>query len=541
MASSASRNAARGSRSTRGSRSRSDGKRSSGSGKNRLRLFTLFHGENVPAEVMGPRLMVAVSAIALTIIGIVMVFSASSIEAISDPDIGDATYYWTRQLLFAAIGGVLAFLMVKFLPYQDWLGRWGTAYYLICLALVVMTAVMGSVGLGARRWLSIGGVTLQPSEFMKIALMLKTTQYMLEYNSGAIDRNHFLGKLGVVVLLPLVLFIFIAQSDLGTTMICLVGILAILWVGGIPTGYILGIIAAGVLLVIASSMTGYRADRWIFLDPWSDYYGSGFQVIHSFYAFAQGGLFGQGLGNSAEKYLYLPEAETDFIFSIIGEELGFIGAFVVVALFVAFLIGGLRIGQTAQEDSGQLVCVGLSVMLVFQAFLNMGMCLGLLPTTGKPLPFISAGGSSLIASLMVVGILLSVSYSTDESVYQRRRSKLRLFHAGDDAGSRRSHRLRSTTGTGRGTAEANGPSRRPRTDRHNADARDRRQPTRRSDGGRPRSAAGGRSRETRNAQGSGSADSGSLHIVNDYHIPRTDERGGGHQGASSPRSGRRRM
>lgn len=537
--------AARSSRThTAASRNRT-ARRSSGGGKGRsfhIPFLSLFNGQNVPAEVMGPRLLVAVSAIALTIIGIVMVFSASSIEAISDPDIGDPTYFWVRQLGFAVIGGVLAVVFVRFVPYQKWLGRVGAVYYVVCLILVLMTAAMGLVGLGARRWLSIGGVTLQPSEFMKIALMLATVRFMLEYNEGSIDGIAFSGRLGLFVVLP-VAFMFIAQSDLGTTMICLVGILAILWVGGVPTRYILGIIAAGVLLVALSSMSGYRADRWIFLDPWSDYYGSGFQVIHSFYAFAQGGLFGQGLGNSAEKYLYLPEAETDFIFSIIGEELGFIGAFAVVALFVAFLVGGLRMGQTAAEDSGTLICVGLSVMLVFQAFLNMGMCLGLLPTTGKPLPFISAGGSSLIASLMIVGIMLSVSYSTDDSVYQRRRRNLRLLRVdqGQDAGSARSRR-RSSGDAARSGQSGWFPRRSERTDRADRGAGERR-PTRRSALDRASSRERSESvHRRRSARGGDDANNGSLHIVNDYHIPRNGQRDGGHRSSrngSGYRSGRR--
>lgn len=518
-------------------------RRSQGGGRGkgggfRVPFLSLFNGRNVPAEVMGPRLLVAVSAIALTIIGIVMVFSASSIEAISDPDIGDPTYFWVRQLGFAVIGGVLAVLFVRFVPYESWLGKAGVAYYVACLILVLMTAAMGLVGLGARRWLSIGGVTLQPSEFMKIALMLATVRFMLEYNAGSLDKVAFLGRLGLFVVLPLG-FMFIAQSDLGTTMICLVGILAILWVGGVPTSYILGIIAAGVVLVALSSMGGYRADRWIFLNPWSDYYGSGFQVIHSFYAFAQGGLFGQGLGNSAEKYLYLPEAETDFIFSIIGEELGFIGAFIVVALFVAFLVGGLRMGQTAAEDSGTLICVGLSVMLVFQAFLNMGMCIGLLPTTGKPLPFISAGGSSLIASLIIVGIMLSVSYSTDDSVYQRRRRNLRLLRVDGEQSEGARRRRHSSGDAARGGQSGWFPRRSERPNQNTGEKR----PTRRSALDRASSRERrDQANRRRTAQRGSDANNGSLHIVNDYHIPHDGERGRrrpSSRSGSGSRSGRR--
>lgn len=544
--------------------------RSAAAGAERGHLFTLFQGDHVPAAIMGPRLLVAVSALALTILGIVMVYSSSSIEAITES--GDSTYYLIRQLGFAVVGALAAFAAVKFVPYQSWLNRLGMIYYVVCMALVVLTAVMGLVGLGAQRWLSIGGVTLQPSEFAKIALILATTRFMLEWRAGSIDTRAFLIRMGVFVIIPLV-FIFRMQSDLGTTVICLVGILTILWVGEVPLKVFIGLIALVFLFAAASSTVGYRQDRWIFLNPWSDYYGSGFQVIHSFYAFAQGGLFGKGLGNSAEKYLYLPEAETDFIFSIIGEELGFIGAFAVVALFIAFLIGGLRMAQQAPDDAGRLLCSSLTIMLVFQAFLNMAMCLGLAPTTGKPLPFISAGGSSLIASLLIVGIMLSVSYSTDDAAYARKRENLRLLRVeGDgetsDSGPRRrggpslGARLQAgldfsvgdrTAGPARSGGQG---SRRP--DAARAGRGDDR--SARTGGGRSRrtAAAGRTARTDRPDRGEGrsrgegspnarradrsdtgrSRTGGGLPIVNDYHVPnrtRSTDRN-----PSERRSGRRK-
>lgn len=557
MAGSASRASRDGSRADRADRRG----RSSGSGRGRFRLPTLFNSEGVPAQVMGPRLLVAVSAIALTILGLVMVYSASSIEAITEN--GDSTYYLVRQVGFAAVGAVLAFICVKFVPYHEWLNKVGIIYYAICMILVVLTAAMGLVGLGAQRWVSIGGITLQPSEFAKIAFLLATTRFMLEWQSGEADTRTFVTRMVLFVLVPLA-FVFKMQSDLGTTVICLVGILTILWVGEIPLRVFVVIVLVVAVFGGAASMVGYRQDRWIFLNPWSDYYGSGFQVIHSFYAFAQGGLFGTGLGNSAEKYLYLPEAETDFIFSIIGEELGFVGAFAVVALFVAFLIGGLRMAQNASDEAGRLICSSLTIMVVFQAFLNMGMCIGILPTTGKPLPFISAGGSSLIASLLIVGIMLSVSYSTDDSAYARKRENLRLLHVEDDEGGRPHERRRSrsagllgdvslTVGeragssrsASRGRAErgSDRPSRaarssrggtgRPSRDgqRQERASRSARTTPSRADGdraGRPSRSGERDSRDARDGRGEGAARSadrrrtarsGDLHIVNDYHVP----------------------
>lgn len=535
--------------------------RGSGSGRGGFRLPSLFNSEGVPAQVMGPRLLVAVSAIALTILGLVMVYSASSIEAITEN--GDSTYYLVRQVGFAAVGAVLAFVCVKFVPYHEWLNKVGIIYYAICIVLVLLTAAMGLVGLGAQRWVSIGGITLQPSEFAKIAFLLATTRFMLEWQNGEADTRTFVMRMALFVLLPLA-FVFKMQSDLGTTVICLVGILTILWVGEIPLRVFAVIVAVVAVFGGAASTVGYRQDRWIYLNPWSDYYGSGFQVIHSFYAFAQGGLFGTGLGNSAEKYLYLPEAETDFIFSIIGEELGFVGAFAVVALFVAFLIGGLRMAQNASDEAGRLICSSLTIMVVFQAFLNMGMCIGLLPTTGKPLPFISAGGSSLIASLLIVGIMLSVSYSTDDSAYARKRENLRLLHVEEDDGKRPHDRRRSrsggllggmslTVGERAGSRRsssrdraATGADRTSRAARsaHEENSRSSRNGERTEHGARsartaPSGMEGSRTARQRRADGYGfgqardgrgkgatrSADrgraarSGDLYIVNDYHVP----------------------
>jgi cell division protein FtsW len=199
---------------------------------------------------------------------------------------------------------------------------------------------------------------------------------------------------------------------------------------------------------------GYRLERLLsFTHPWDDYYGSGYQIIHSMYAFAQGGLFGTGLGNSAEKYLYLPEASTDFIFAVIGEEMGLVGSLLVLGLFVALLLGGLRMAQAAPDRFGGVLCGAFAIIIVFQAFLNMGCVIGVLPITGKPLPFVSAGGSSLIASLIMVGIMLSVSFASGEPrVYRERREEIHPV-GWDDYGRER------TTGRYRGYASAALPPR----------------------------------------------------------------------------------
>ncbi|MCL2889059.1 MAG: FtsW/RodA/SpoVE family cell cycle protein, partial [Eggerthellaceae bacterium] len=235
----------------------------------------------------------------------------------------------------------------------------------------------------------------------------------------------------LLVLIPLMLQ-YRLQSDLGTTIICFVGILAIMWLGEVPLPVFFGILVAGVgLALLASFNTEYRAERLIFLNPWNDGkegLGDGYQLIHSFYAFSEGGIFGVGLGNSREKFLYLPQAESDFIFAIIGEELGLLGALIVIGLFLCLLYAGMRIARKAPDDFGMLIAGGLTVIIVFQAFLNMGCAIGVVPTTGKPLPFISSGGSSLIASLAMLGIVLSVSRgAVMPDIHEQRRADLRVI------------------------------------------------------------------------------------------------------------------
>ena len=218
------------------------------------------------------------------------------------------------------------------------------------------------------------------------------------------------------------------------------------WLGEAPWKAVAALVLGGIVLAAAATFfVSYRSDRMLYLDPWNDGeggYGRGYQIIHSYYAFSQGGLFGVGLGNSREKFLYLPESETDFIFSIIGEEFGMVGALVVIGLFMALLYCGMRIARSAPDDFGTMVAGSLTVMIVFQAFLNIGCAMGVFPTTGKPLPFISSGGSSLVASFMMVGLVLAVSEASGEDrEYERRRDDLRIVRATDGPADERRARV----------------------------------------------------------------------------------------------------
>ena len=420
----------------------------------------------VPADIMMPRILLVVATILLVLIGLVMVFSASTIEAISQ---GDGMFsYVGKQALFVVVGGVIAFALAKFIPYHVWQGGpwfwigWGAA-----MLMLLAVPIVGTEILGAKRWIFIGGMSIQPTEFAKIALVVAAAGILHRYREEMKSGRDTLVAAALLVVLPLG-FLYVTQSDMGSAIVILMGAFAVMWVGEVPLRWIVPLFLV-IVVVGVGGMVGYRADRIsVWLDPWNDGYGgygTGYQMIRSFYAFAEGGLFGVGLGNSREKFLYLPEAETDFIFSVIGEELGLIGALSVIALFLVVLFAGLRIAHHAPDAFGTAMAGGLTVMLVGQAFLNMACATGIFPTTGKPLPFISSGGSSVLASLFIVGLIMSVSVGSNVlTPYERRRNDLnviRVEHPGRDeaAGSGRAERVR-TRGERTGETDARRCSRR---------------------------------------------------------------------------------
>ena len=380
------------------------------------------------ASLAGPRLVLLVSVIALVVIGLLMVYSAGSIEAIADGDTPEA--FLVKQLIATVAGIACAAVLWLVIPYRFWAGPATWAVWGVAVALLIATPLIGTdAGMGAIRWIVIGPVSIQPSEFAKVAFVLVMARILFDFRNGELAPKGLAIQIVVLVLLPL-LFLYRSQSDLGTTLICVVGILMVLWAGEVPLSIILAIVGAGVLFALYATFgAGYREDRLIFLDPWQDATDAGYQLIHSFYAFAEGGLFGVGVGNSSEKFLYLPEAETDFIFAVVGEELGLVGALLVILLFLALLWAGIRIGAEAHDSFGAMVAQSLTVMIVFQAFLNIFCVVGLAPTTGKPLPFISSGASSMLASLIMIGLVLAVSREGGgvPNVYEQRRQDLRIL------------------------------------------------------------------------------------------------------------------
>jgi len=380
------------------------------------------------AQLQGPRILMLVCVAGLTLMGLVMVYSTSSIDAVAGGrnmfrDVG-------MQALYAVIGIGMGLIVWKALPYRLWATNFVWVVWAISVVLLVLTAVVGVDVNGAQRWLKIGIVQIQPSEFAKIGLLLTSIYIYYMYDSGAFDPKATALAFIVGVLVPL-MFLFFTQSDLGTTAVMALAIVAVLWFGGVRASIVGGVLVA--LLVFAAFAilrSGYRSDRLVFLDPFNDGkdgLGNGYQMTRSYIAIVSGGLFGRGLGGSHEKFQYLFASDCDFIYSIIIEELGLVGGLVVLALVLGLLVSGLRIAESAPDGLGAMIAGSATIMLVGQAFLNMGSAIGALPTTGKPLPFVSSGGSSVMASFILVGLILSVSHrSRRASVYEQRRDNLRV-------------------------------------------------------------------------------------------------------------------
>jgi cell division protein FtsW len=338
----------------------------------------------------------------LTLFGVIMVFSASYMYATEN--MGNSYFFLYKQLIFIVMGLSIALIFSKF----KILYLYKHAYKINAFfgVLITMTLVPG-VGVmmkGSRRWLNLGFMNLQPGEFLKYTLMLAAIRYFENF-------NNYTPKQRVIYIAGLIypLAIFVLQPDFGTFFIASMIIGFIAFLSSFPRKYfysimVMGFIGAFGILISAP----YRVKRLLtFLDPWKDPRGSGFQVIQSFLAFANGAFFGQGLGNSNEKLFYLPEAYNDFIFSVVGEELGFIGVISVAIMFVSFIFIGFKMAISLKSRVGSILISTIIFAIGFQAFMNMGVVLGVLPTKGLNLPFISYGGSSMVANLAALGLVFA--------------------------------------------------------------------------------------------------------------------------------------
>lgn len=353
------------------------------------------------------RIAIFVTTLILIGIGVVMIYSASSIPMWQKT--GESEGLLKKQALYILFG-FLAMFVAMSLDYHA-LKRWAKpllALSVIPLVLVILPGISHEAG-GAKRWLRLLGFNFQPSEFVKITLIIYLADFIQRKHQEL--KNFWQGFVPPVMMLGAVTLLVLLQPDLGTAISFVVIVFSMLYIAGVRPRHIIAsfLSALPLLYVLVFSVPYRRARILAFLNPWLDPKGSGFQIIQSQIALGTGGLWGAGLGQGRQKLFYLPAAHTDFIFSIIGEELGLIGASFVVLLFI-FLIGSMaRVIYRIQDLFGKMICVGVFAIVSFSAMVNIGVSIGSLPTKGLPLPFISYGGSSLIFNMVAMGLFLNVS------------------------------------------------------------------------------------------------------------------------------------
>ncbi|MCU6709469.1 stage V sporulation protein E [Paenibacillus sp. J5C_2022] len=340
-------------------------------------------------------------------IGIVMVYSASAVLAFHE--YGDRFYYVKRQLLFAGLG-VGALLFTMNVHYSNW-KKWAPAALIVCFGLLVIVLIpgIGVVRGGARSWLGISSFGIQPSEFMKLAMILFLSKWLSD-KQGTITQ-FTTGLLPPLGILGLAFGLIMLQPDLGTGAVMVGASLLLIFTAGARLAHLGALAGAGVLGMVGLILAApYRLKRITsFLDPWSDPLGGGYQIIQSLFAIGPGGLVGLGLGMSRQKFSYLPEPQTDFIFSILAEELGFIGGAFLILLFLVVIWRGIRAAIAAPDTFGSLLAVGITGIIGVQVLINIGVVIGMMPVTGITLPLVSHGGSSLTLLLTALGILLNIS------------------------------------------------------------------------------------------------------------------------------------
>jgi cell division protein FtsW len=356
---------------------------------------------------LSPDLWLFGVVLALVFLGVVMVYSASAI--IAADRFGDPFFFLKKQLFWAFLGGGLLWAALR-LDYRR-LERLVVPLLVVSIALLVLVLLppFGQAINGTRRWFRIGPLSFQPVELAKFALVLYLASFLTR--RAAALRSFWQGLFPILLVAGTMALLTFVQPDLGNSLALVVLTLVLAYLAGAPVKHMAWVAAAALPLVaLAVALKPYRWRRMLaFVNPWDDPQGSGFQIIQSFLALGSGGLTGRGLGGSKQKLFYLPEPYTDFIFAIVGEELGLIGAVCVNALFAVLIWRGLRVGLRAPDPFGSYLALGLTVMLATQTLVNLGVVMGALPTKGLPLPFVSFGGSALLMTMFSAGVLLNIS------------------------------------------------------------------------------------------------------------------------------------
>lgn len=345
----------------------------------------------------------------LVSIGTLMVYSTSSVFALEK--FGDPNYFLKRHVVFLLIGLLFMFALMK-INYV-YLRKVVYPAYIFGLAMLVLVLVpgVGKEVSGARRWLELGSWTFQPSEIAKFILVLYLA-HSLTKKRDKVD-SFVVGFLSHLLFAGIYIFLVLLEPDFGMSVAMAIMLVGMLFIGEVKLKFLVPLGVSSVFVLALAVITeGYRMKRVVaFLDPWKDPLGSGYQAIQSFVALGMGGFTGVGLGESTQKLFFLPQAHTDFIFSIIGEELGFIGVLIVIIGFAFLLVRSLRVSLRAKDLFGCYLVFGCILLIIFQAGINMAVAVGLFPTKGLTLPFISYGGTSLVTNLAAMGLILSVSKS----------------------------------------------------------------------------------------------------------------------------------
>ena len=350
--------------------------------------------------------LLLLAVILISLFGLLMIYSSSNIWA--EYKYNDPYKYLKSQAIFLIIGYILMIIISKF-PYQNY-KKLANIIFLTCTIMLILVLIpgIGTVRNGSRSWFGIGSLGLQPSEFTKLGLIIFTSKYLANNTKELKDIKK--GVLPILSVLFLIFGLIMLEPDFGTGVVIVMTIIVLLFISGVKINFfikigILGLLGVIILILIAP----YRLERIIsFINPWTDPLGSGFQIIQSLYAIGPGGLLGLGFGNSIQKHFYLPEPQTDFIFAIISEEFGFLGVLIISTLFITIIYSGLKISMRCQDNFGKFLAFGITFGLAFQTILNLMVVVGLLPVTGVTLPFLSYGGSSLLISLINIGILLNI-------------------------------------------------------------------------------------------------------------------------------------
>lgn len=351
--------------------------------------------------------LLLISVVLISLFGLLMIYSASYVWA--DYKFNDPYKFLKMQGIFLIISYVIMSIVsnIDYMKYK----KYANIILGVCFLLLILVLIpgIGTVRNGSRSWFGVGSFGIQPSEFTKLALIIFTSKYLMK--NERFLKNIKTGVLPILIVLISIFLLIMLQPDFGTGVVIVMTIVVLLFVSGVKMNFFIKLASIGLIGVVGLIIIApYRLQRILsFLNPWQDPLGSGFQIIQSLYAIGPGGLLGLGFGNSIQKHFYLPEPQTDFIFSIISEEFGFMGVLIVSILFILIICRGFKIAMNCDDKFGKYLAFGITFGLSFQALLNLMVVVGLIPVTGVTLPFLSYGGSSLIITMISVGILLNIS------------------------------------------------------------------------------------------------------------------------------------